>query len=390
MHAALCPSAGGVQQSQAPQKGSQGRGADAQGGVGADLHATVAADAAVIVVAHAGAVFGNRTGRAYPAALAAGPAALRVHHRLLNDHAPREPLEKFRPEEHGALVRQAKTLDAGDIARDHRVLRDEAEGAGGAVGGQALRVDPQHAADGGIDRRGIAAGRQDPQVPRPPALARALALHGENAVDQGDRRPDGVMDLHQQPREPVSVDPVALVPLGFADAHHAAEKVLDPEGEQHHAVGLELGQVDHRVGPDRLLRQLDAPVRRPDVHRDRSPEFLQGHPQALERLEVAALAEHPLEGSRGRAVGDRRHRPPGDYPLGRGAHHQGVGLHRLVRPCRGQEVGLDEDPRPGRHRPAGGGRQQPGDLFLQRRFPVVSAGDKYPFHLAGGRAMVMS
>ena len=84
------------------------------------------------------------------------------------------------------------------------------------------------------------------------------------------------------------------------------KRFFTPKRQQHHGVGLQLGQVDHHVRRDRLAGDIDAAERLADVHLHGFPEGPHFDIEPRQGLRVAALAQQPLEGAHPGAVGDER------------------------------------------------------------------------------------
>ena len=111
------------------------------------------------------------------------------------------------------------------------------------------------AADGGIKGIGVPAGDDQTEMTRITA-PRPLPLHPDDPVCYGQRRFNEPAELRQHAGEKGMINSRPQVPLGLAHPRDTTEHILHPQGEEHHAVRLDLGEVDDDIGIQDGLGQL--------------------------------------------------------------------------------------------------------------------------------------
>ena len=310
---------------------------------GANLKAAEAADAAVVVKAKRLRLRGDRPGRTDLPALPAHPAEGGIADGPLEELPPDPSLQELRSEDERGEAGEAEIPDFRERTVDLRLGCGETHLPGGLQDRQALRVEADHPADGPIEREGIAAGQQHAQLAGDAAHPRSLPLQRQDAVEDVEGRPEGHADPGDEPGERLPVDAGAHMPLRLPVADDATEEVLDGEGQEHLAVGLELGEVHDDVRPDGVLGDLDCAERFADVNADGILERPTLAVEAAKGVTDPAHPEEQVEAAHCGAVGDKGTGAPFVAVFHDGPDDGGMGENGLARQRRGEEVRFDQD-----------------------------------------------
>jgi hypothetical protein len=181
------------------------------------------------------------------------------------------------------------------------------------------------------------------------AAAGTVPFHTDDRVHNSQARLEQGTELDEHEGKKLVIHPGIEMPLDLALAGNAPEEVLDRPGERRHAVGLELREIDDRIGLGCRPGDLEAlePAVIPDMHD--LVQLYQCRAFLIHDIKDAGLLAHLPELSHARAVADhcraaRFPDKPDDCP-----DDLGMGGNGRLRRTRLQQVRLDEHPLAGPH-----------------------------------------
>ena len=203
-----------------------------------------------------------------------------------------------------------------------------------------------------VQGEGILASQQESQLP---GLSRggAVSLHGHHRVHQVEPRTEKAREIGEHLGKVGGIGEAEVV-LGLHGAGDGAEEVLHRSGHAHHAVGLELAEVDDGVAVGKPLGISKLVEHRAlgKVGIYRGAVEIEGRPRLLDHF-VAAQVVDPLQKGRGEepagAVAHHHLCTPGDEQLRERRHQQWVGGDGLLRRRAGDQIDLDGDFHARRH-----------------------------------------
>jgi len=226
---------------------------------------------------------------------------------------------------------------------DLHLIRRETHFPGRLQDRNLFRVEAKDPANNPIELEGILTRQQNVHLPRNAAHPRPRTLHGQNAVEQIDCRPQTQADPGDEPGKHLPVRTGPHMPLRLPVPDDAAEQVLDRQGKQHLAVGLEFGQVHDDVRPDCVLGHFDLAERFADVDADRIPKRTALAVETAQGLTDPAHLQNQIESAGRRTVGHQRTATPFVAVFHDGPDHGRMGQNGPARRGRGEKIRLDQN-----------------------------------------------
>ena len=235
-------------------------------------------------------------------------------------------------------------------------------------------IGPDERSANHIQCHRVRAGKHQADLPRI-AATRTVPFHSHDRIHDGQAGLDQAAQLDEHPRKSIAVDTRVEMPLHLSPAGNAAEEVFHRAGERHHAVGLELRDVDDRVRFEHVPGDLET-VELPAVlylhglvHlRQRSAFF-------LDHVHDTRLLAHLPELAEAGAVAHQRRRPGLAHEVYDRAQDLGMRNDRFGGKGRLEQVGLDQHPVAGLHERAHAAEQidRPAHRALDPVTVVISA-----------------
>ncbi len=219
-------------------------------------------------------------------------------------------------------------------------------GSGGLDDRQHFRLHAGQSGAGNINGDCIPTGYDCADADRIAAPG-AVAFHSDHSVHKSKPWPEGRVQLHEHRHEEIPVDSGAEVPLHFAFAGNASEKILDCAGERRHPVGLEFREIDDRIG---LMRrpgnfELLEPPAVFDLHRriefSELGSFFYHHIENAGSFGDFLQAPHPGAVAHQSRSASFMNKP--DYC----SDHLGMGRDRCLRRPRLEQIRFQQHPFPG-------------------------------------------
>ena len=196
-----------------------------------------------------------------------------------------------------------------------------ADGFCGPEHGQIVGLEADELAADSLACDGVGAA-DEPAERAGAAVNGALAVHCEDAVDDGQGGGQGFVYFDQERAEVEGVAAFAEMPEGFVLAADAAEHVFDGEGGDELLVRFEFGEVDDDVDIECAGAEADLDIELLQPEPSGIVELKDGDAQAIERLIEAEGFDAGADVAPGGRVG-----------------HEGAGAVVLEQACEGEQDG---------------------------------------------------
>jgi len=312
--------------------------------MGAHFLAAIASDALSIVESHCivlqmyGA--GGTDGTAHAAKLAC-PAG---DPGLLQEDIPEEFLDRRRETPIGvAGLRHGECNGGGDADIDDLVAVQKAITSGTGCNGKSC-PGTQVSLHKGIESEGTA-GKGEHTAHDRGAVRWSVTAHPENTVENGHCRGNDTMNVYNNRGEKVSVSAGPKVPSSLGEPAYESKGVLGPEGQAHHAMCLQLRDVDDEVISGRVLTEKEFLVGRYTV--GTFDDFLRergyAHAQTGEHLQVAPVLQDTFQGFVSGTVSQEDGARAVFQEFNKGLQKNGMGRNGLFGGLAGQKVRFDKN-----------------------------------------------